>query len=166
MRQKDPMHCRSYAEKFDCKFVEGEKFWGVSDVDIYMPAATQNDVDLNSAKKIAASGVKYYLEVANMPTTNEALDYLAQQKHMIIAPGKAVNAGGVGVSGLEMSQNSERLQWTADDVDDQLRRMMINIHEQSVKAAFEYGLGYNLMAGANIAGFIKVADAMLAQGLF
>jgi glutamate dehydrogenase (NADP+) len=166
MRQKDPMHVRPYAEKFGCEFVEGQKFWGVKDVDIYMPAATQNDVNLESAKKIAESGVKYYMEVANMPTTNEGLNYLAQQEHMIIAPSKAVNAGGVGVSALEMSQNSERIRWTAEDVDDQLKRMMVNIHESSVMAAKSYGLGYNLMAGANIAGFLKVADAMLAQGVF
>ena len=101
-----------------------------------------------------------------MPTTNEGLNYLAKQEHMIIAPSKAVNAGGVGVSALEMSQNSERMQWTREDVDDQLKRMMTNIHESSVMAARAYGLGYNLMAGANIAGFLKVADAMLAQGLF
>ena len=166
MRQKDPMHVRPYAEKFGCEFVEGQKFWGVKDVDIYMPAATQNDVNLESAKKIAESGVKYYMEVANMPTTNEGLNFLAKQEHMIIAPSKAVNAGGVGVSALEMSQNSERISWTAEDVDDQLKRMMVNIHESSVMAAKSYGLGYNLMAGANIAGFLKVADAMLAQGIF
>ena len=91
------------------KFVPGEKCWGVKDVDIYMPAATQNDVRMESAEKIAASGVKYYIEVANMPTTNDALDFLRKQPHMIVAPSKAVNAGGVAVSGLEMSQNSERL---------------------------------------------------------
>ncbi|MBQ1757906.1 MAG: NADP-specific glutamate dehydrogenase [Erysipelotrichaceae bacterium] len=166
MRRTDPMHCRSYAEKFNCEFVEGEKFWGVKDVDIYMPAATQNDVDINSAHKIAESGVKYYIEVANMPTTNDALNYLASQPGIIVAPSKAVNAGGVGVSALEMSQNSERLPWTAQDVDDQLKRMMINIHEVSVTAARGYGLGYNLIAGANIAGFMKVAEAMMAQGIF
>ena len=87
----------------------GEKCWGVKDVDVYMPAATQNDVRMESAEKIAASGVKYYIEVANMPTTNDALNFLREQKHMVVAPSKAVNAGGVGVSGLEMSQNSERL---------------------------------------------------------
>ncbi|MBR6958158.1 MAG: NADP-specific glutamate dehydrogenase, partial [Erysipelotrichaceae bacterium] len=162
----DPMHCRSYAEKFNCEFVEGEKFWGVKDVDIYMPAATQNDVDINSARKIAQSGVKYYIEVANMPTTNEALNYLASQTGIIVAPSKAVNAGGVGVSALEMSQNSERLPWTAQDVDDQLKRMIVNIHEVSVTAAKGYGLGYNLIAGANIAGFMKIAEAMMAQGIF
>ncbi len=166
MRAKDPMHCKPYADKFGCEFVEGEKCWGVKDVDIYMPAATQNDVKMESAVKIAESGVKYYIEVANMPTTNDALAYLREQKHMIVAPSKAVNAGGVGVSAMEMSQNSERLSWTAEEVDAQLHRMMENIHSASAKAAEEYGFGYDLVAGANIAGFLKVATAMLEQGIF
>ena len=166
MRAKDPMHCKPYAEKFGCEFVEGEKCWGVKDVDIYMPAATQNDVKMESAQKIAASGVKYYIEVANMPTTNDALNFLRSQKHMLVAPSKAVNAGGVGVSALEMAQNSERLVWTAEEVDAQLKKMMENIHRVSAEAAEEYGLGYDLVAGANIAGFKKVAEAMLAQGIF
>ena len=165
MRKDDPMHCKPYADKFGCEFVEGKKFWGVSDVDIYMPAATQNDVNLESAKKIVESGVKYYIEVANMPTTNDALAYLRENK-LIVAPSKAVNAGGVGVSALEMSQNSERLVWTAEEVDDQLKKMMINIHKVSKEAAEEFGLGYDLVAGANIAGFKKVATAMLLQGIF
>ena len=166
MRAKDPMHCKPYAEKFGCEFVEGQKCWGVKDVDIYMPAATQNDVKMESAQKIAASGVKYYIEVANMPTTNDALNFLRSQKHMLVAPSKAVNAGGVGVSALEMAQNSERLVWTAEEVDAQLKKMMENIHRVSAEAAEEYGLGYDLVAGANIAGFKKVAEAMLAQGIF
>ena len=165
MRKNDPMHCKPYADKFGCEFVEGKKFWGVSDVDVYMPAATQNDVCIECAKKIVASGVKYYIEVANMPTTNEALTLL-RESDLIVAPSKAVNAGGVGVSALEMSQNSERLVWTAEEVDAQLKKMMINIHDVSMKAAEEYGLGYDLVAGANIAGFKKVADAMYKQGIF
>ena len=166
MRAKDPMHCKPYAEKYGCEFVEGQKCWGVKDVDIYMPAATQNDVNLDSAKKIAESGVKYYIEVANMPTTNDALALLMQQKDMVVAPCKAVNAGGVATSALEMSQNSERLVWTADEVDNQLHQIMDTIYQMSVDAAAEYGLGYNLVAGANIAGFVRVADAMMAQGIF
>lgn len=166
MRAKDPMHCKPYADKFGVEFVPGEKCWGVKDVDVYMPAATQNDVRMESAEKIAASGVKYYIEVANMPTTNDALNFLREQKHMIVAPSKAVNAGGVGVSGLEMSQNSERLVWTAEEVDAQLHKMMKNIHKVSAEAAEEYGLGYDLVAGANIAGFKKVAEAMYQQGMF
>ncbi|MBR4223114.1 MAG: NADP-specific glutamate dehydrogenase [Victivallales bacterium] len=166
MRAEDPMHCKPYADKFGCEFVPGQKCWGVKDVDVYMPAATQNDVNLEWAKRIAASGVKYYIEVANMPTTNDALDYLRHQDKMIVAPSKAVNAGGVGVSALEMSQNSERLVWTAEEVDAQLKKMMMTIHAESAAAAAEYGLGYDLVAGANIAGFKKVATAMLEQGIF
>lgn len=166
MRATDPMHCKPYAEKFGCQFFEGAKPWGEQDVDVCMPAATQNDVDLESAKKIAASGVKYYMEVANMPTTAEGLEFLRGQKDVIVGPSKAVNAGGVGVSALEMAQNSERLVWTADQVDEHLRNMMINIHNVSAQSAEEYGLGYDLVAGANIAGFKKVAEAMMDQGCF
>ena len=166
MRAKDPMRCEPYAEKFGCEFVPATKCWGVKDVDIIMPSATQNDVNLEWAKKIAESGVKYYIEVANMPTTNDALEFLKEQKHMIVAPSKAVNAGGVAVSALEMSQNSERLVWEAEEVDEKLKSIMKNIHDASAECAERYGLGYDLVAGANIAGFQKVADAMMAQGIF
>ena len=166
MRATDPMHCKPYADKFGCEFVPNAKPWGAKDVDICMPAAMQNDVDINSAKKIAEAGIKYYLEVANMPTTNEALNFLRGCENIIVAPSKAVNAGGVGVSALEMAQNSERLVWTEEEVDEHLRNMMISIHDSSVKAAEEYGLGYDLVDGANIAGFTKVAQAMIDQGCF
>ena len=166
MRAKDPMHCAPYAEKFGCEFVAGEKCWGVKDVDIYMPSATQNDVNMDWAEKIAASGVKYYIEVANMPTTNDALEFLKKQPHIVVAPSKAVNAGGVSVSELEMAQNAERLYWTAEEVDEKLKGIMKNIYTASVEVAERYGLGYDLVAGANIAGFQKVADAMMAQGIF
>ena len=166
MRAKDPMHCKPYADKFDCEFVPNTKCWGVKDVDIYMPAATQNDVNIEWAKKIAESGVKYYIEVANMPTTNDALEFLKEQKHMVVAPSKAVNAGGVSVSELEMAQNAERLYWTAEEVDAKLQGIMKNIYHSSVEVAERYGLGYDLVAGANIVGFQKVADAMMAQGIF
>ncbi len=165
MRASGRDKAQNYAEKFGVQFFPGEKPWGVK-ADVVMPCATQNEVNLEDAKKIAANGVKYYIEVANMPTTNEAQAYLLAQKDIIVAPSKAVNAGGVAVSGLEMSQNSERLSWSAEEVDKKLREIMISIHAASVKAAKENGLGYNLVAGANIAGFIKVADAMLAQGLY
>ena len=159
---------KDYADKFGVPFFPGEKPWGLGadKVDIIMPAAMQNDVKMDSAKKIAASGIKYYIEVANMPTTNDALEYLKEQKHMIVAPSKAVNAGGVAVSALEMSQNSERLVWDAEEVDAKLKSIMKNIHDSSAAAAERYGLGYDLVAGANIAGFQKVADAMMAQGVF
>ena len=130
-----------------------------------MPAATQNDVRMEEAQKMVANGLKYYIEVANMPTTNEALKFLMEQKNMVVAPSKAVNAGGVLVSGLEMSQNSERYSWTAEEVDSKLHQIMTGIHDGSAAAAEKYGLGYNLVAGANIVGFQKVADAMMAQGI-
>ena len=155
---------QDYADKFGVQFFPGEKPFGCK-VDIVMPCAMQNDVLMESAEKIVANGVKYYIEVANMPTTNDALFYMMKQPGMIVAPSKAVNAGGVAVSGLEMSQNSERLAWTAEEVDSKLHNIMINIHKASEEAAEEAGLGYNLVAGANLAGFKKVADAMMAQGI-
>ena len=103
---------QDYAEKFGVEFHAGEKPWGVK-ADIVMPSAMQNDVHMDSAEKIVKNGIRYYIEVANMPTTNDALRYLMDQPDMIVAPSKAVNAGGVATSGLEMSQNSERLFWTA-----------------------------------------------------
>jgi glutamate dehydrogenase (NADP+) len=116
------------------------------------------------AEQIVANGVKYYIEVSNMPTTNEAVAYL-KANGVIVAPSKAVNAGGVAVSGLEMSQNSMRYSWSAEEVDEKLQMIMKNIYEASVNAAKEFGMEGNLVAGANIAGFLKVADAMLAQGV-
>ena len=165
MRSSGRNKVKDYADKFGVEFHAGEKPWGVK-ADIIMPSAMQNDVNMEQAKKIAACGAKYYIEVANMPTTNDALKFLMEQPNLIVAPSKAVNAGGVGVSAMEMSQNSERLSWTVDEVDGQLKKMMENIHRVSAEAAEEYGLGYNLVAGANIAGFKKVAEAMLEQGLF
>ena len=165
MRASNRNRVKDYAEKFKVPFFKGEKPWGAK-ADILMPAATQNDVDLSSAKQIAANGIKYYIEVANMPTTNEALEYLRAQKGIIVAPSKAVNAGGVGISALEMAQNAEHLVWSAEEVGGQLHRMMENIVRSSEEAAAEYGLGYDLVAGANIAGFKKVAQAMYEQGIF
>ncbi|MFR1808847.1 MAG: NADP-specific glutamate dehydrogenase, partial [Pygmaiobacter massiliensis] len=164
MRSSGRDSVKDYADKFGCEFVAGKKPWERK-VDIVMPCATQNDVNMDEAKKIVANGVKYYIEVANMPTTNEALMFLLEQKNMIVAPSKAVNAGGVAVSGLEQSQNSVRISWTAEEVDAKLHQIMKNIYDSSVAAAEEFGFGYNLVAGANIAGFKKVADAMTAQGL-
>ena len=165
MRASGRNKVQDYADKFGCEFYPGEKPWGVK-VDVVMPSAMQNDVHMEHAQKIAAAGVKYYIEVANMPTTNDALKYLMEQPGMIVAPSKAVNAGGVAVSALEMSQNSERLSWTAEEVDAQLKQIMKTIYQNSVAAAERNGLGYNLVAGANIAGFERVADAMMAQGIF
>ena len=164
MRSSGRNRVQDYADKFGVQFVAGQKPWGQK-ADICMPCAYQNEVDMTEAKKILANGTKYYIEVANMPTTNDALFFLMEQKNMIVAPSKAVNAGGVATSGLEMSQNSERLSWKAEEVDAQLHNIMVNIHASSVAAAEEAGLGYNLVAGANLAGFKKVADAMMAQGI-
>ena len=164
MRSSGRNRAQDYADKFGVQFFPGEKPFGQK-VDIVMPCATQNDVDMEQAKKIVANGIKYYIEVANMPTTNEALKYLMEQPNMVVAPSKAVNAGGVLVSGLEMSQNSERYSWTAEEVDTKLHQIMTGIHDGSAAAAEKYGLGYNLVAGANIVGFQKVADAMMAQGI-
>ena len=163
MRASCRNRVEDYADKFGVKFFKGEKPWGTK-VDIIMPCATQNEVDVEEAKKIVANGVKYYVEVSNMPTTNEAVAYL-KENGVIVAPSKAVNAGGVAVSGLEMSQNSMRYSWSAEEVDAKLHTIMSNIFESSIKAANRYGLGDDLVAGANIAGFEKVAEAMIAQGV-
>ncbi|MBO5395941.1 MAG: NADP-specific glutamate dehydrogenase [Clostridia bacterium] len=152
-----------YAKKFGVEFFPGKKPWGVK-ADIIMPCATQNEVDIQQAKKIVANGVQYYIEVSNMPTTNDALKYL-QLKCKAVAPSKAVNAGGVAVSALEMSQNSARYMWSAEKVDNKLHDIMKHIHDVSAECAEEYGLGYDLVAGANIAGFKRVAQAMLEQGI-
>ena len=165
MRSSGRNKVQDYADKFGVQFFPGQKPWGVK-ADIVMPAAVQNDVNIQEARRIVENNVKYYIEVANMPTTNDALHYLRSQENMIVAPSKAVNAGGVSVSALEMSQNSERLVWTEEQVDAQLKQIMQNIHKASVDAAEEYGLGYDLVSGANLAGFMKVADAMMAQGVF
>ena len=163
MRNSGRNKVQDYADKFGVQFIPGKKPWGQK-ADICMPCAYQNEIGMTEANQILDNGTKYYIEVANMPTTNEALFYL-MEKGLTVAPSKAVNAGGVSVSGLEMSQNSERLSWTAEEVDAQLLNIMKNIHKASADAAAECGLGYNLVAGANIAGFKKVADAMMAQGL-
>ena len=163
MRSSGRDRAQDYAEKFGCQFFPGKKPWEVK-VDICMPSATQNEINAEEAAKIVANGVKYYIEVANMPTTAEGIEVI-KASGAIIGPAKAVNAGGVAVSALEMAQNSMRYSWTAEEVDEKLRGIMINIHNVSMAAAEEYGLGYDLVAGANIAGFMKVAKAMLAQGI-
>ena len=164
MRASGRNKVQDYADKFGVQFFPGEKPFGVK-ADIIMPAATQNDVRMEEAKKIAANGIKYYIEVANMPTTNEALRFLMDQKNMVVAPSKAVNAGGVLVSGLEMSQNSERYSWTAEEVDTKLHQIMVDIFHKVDDASKRYDMEGNYVAGANIAGFEKVVDAMIAQGI-
>ncbi|MBQ5809945.1 MAG: NADP-specific glutamate dehydrogenase, partial [Clostridia bacterium] len=144
-------------------FFAGKKPWEVK-VDVAMPCATQNEVRLEDAKSIVANGTKYYVEVSNMPTTNEAVALL-KANGVVVAPSKAVNAGGVAVSGLEMSQNSMRYSWTAEEVDAKLLQIMTNIYKNSYEAAKKYGMEGDLVAGANLAGFEKVCDAMIAQGV-
>jgi len=163
MRASGHDKVKDYADKFGVPYFEGKRPWEQK-VDIVMPCATQNEVGIEDAKNIVANGVKYYVEVANMPTTEEAMAYLKENK-LVIAPSKAVNAGGVAVSGLEMSQNSMRYSWTAEEVDAKLYQIMANIVENSYNAAKKYGMEGDLVAGANIAGFEKVAEAMLAQGV-
>ena len=163
MRASGRDRAQDYAEKFGCQFFAGKKPWEQK-VDICMPSATQNEINAEEAAKIVANGTKYYIEVANMPTTAEGIEVL-KGANTIIGPAKAVNAGGVAVSALEMAQNSMRYSWTEEEVDAKLKQIMFNIHKVSVEAAAEYGLGYDLIAGANIAGFKKVANAMMAQGI-
>ena len=152
-----------YATKFKVPFFVGQKPWKVKG-DVVMPCATQNEVLMEDAKHIVANGTQYYVEVANMPTSNDAVEYLKEHVRGV-APSKAVNAGGVSVSALEMSQNSMRLAWSQEEVDAKLKVIMKNIHDASAATAEECGFGYDLFAGANIAGFMKVAEAMMQQGI-
>lgn len=153
---------KDYADKYGVEFHAGEKPWGVK-VDIVMPCAVQNDITLDFAKVIVQNGVKYVCEAANMPCTNEAVQYFLANG-VVVGPSKAANAGGVATSALEMCQNSQRLSWTAEEVDVKLHDIMVNIYNNCKNASENYGYGYNLVAGANIAGFVKVAEAMHAQG--
>lgn len=147
----------------DAEYHEGCKGIWTIPCDIALPCATQNEIDGESAKILAKNGCKVVSEGANMPSTPEAIDVYFE-KGMLYGPAKAANAGGVATSGLEMSQNSIRLSWTFEEVDEKLHNIMINIFKACDSAAKEYGMPGNYMAGANIAGFLKVADAMKAQG--
>ncbi|MEZ5065623.1 MAG: NADP-specific glutamate dehydrogenase [bacterium] len=153
---------REYADKFKCEYLEGKRPWGVK-CDVALPCATQNEVDLSDAKSLVNNGCKVVAEGANMPTEPDAAEYFIE-KGCLFGPGKAANAGGVAVSGLEMSQNSLRMGWTRDEVDGHLHRIMRDIHENCVRHGKD-GSKINYIDGANIAGFIKVADAMMDQGL-
>ncbi len=164
MRASGRDRAQDYADKFGVEFFPKQKVWGTK-VDICMPCAYQNEIGMKEAEQIVANGTPYYIEVANMPTTNEALEYL-QAHCKCVAPSKAVNAGGVATSALEMAQNSMRYSWEPEEVNQKLEGIMKNIVKMSADAAEEAGLGYNLVAGANIAGFKKVAEAMLAEGVF
>lgn len=151
------------AAKPSAEYHEGKGVWTVK-VDIALPCATQNELNLDDAKALVANGVIAVAEGANMPTTLEATEYL-QANGVLFAPGKAANAGGVATSALEMSQNSERLSWTFEEVDSKLKTIMVNICHNMVDSAKKYGKEGNYVVGANIAGFEKVVDAMTAQGI-
>ncbi len=147
----------------NAKYIEGRGIWSVLG-DIALPCATQNDILLEDAKQLVENGYLAVGEGANMPCTNDALKYLLEQK-ILLAPAKAANAGGVATSALEMSQNSMRLSWSFEEVDEKLHTIMVKIFNSCKEAASEYGQVGNYVAGANIAGFLKVAEAMLAQGV-
>ena len=151
------------ARRESAEYHEGRGLW-VTPCDIALPCATQNELRIEDAKNLVANGAKIVAEGANMPTTLDATTYL-QENGLVFIPGKAANAGGVATSGLEMSQNSERLSWSFDEVDAKLNTIMVNIYHAIDDAAKEYGMEGNYVAGANIAGFKKVADAMIAQGI-
>ncbi len=153
---------KEYAAKYGCKYVPGKRPWDVK-CDVAFPSATQNEINEADAKKLVKNGCICVSEGANMPSTPEAVEVFLQAK-ILYGPGKASNAGGVATSGLEMSQNSARLSWTREQVDEMLRNIMINIHKSCVKYGKE-GDFVNYVKGANIAGFVKVADAMIDQGL-
>ena len=156
--------CAPYAEKFpNAKFFPGEKPWGVK-ADLYIPCATQNEIGMKEAEVMVKNGAKFLCEASNMPTTNEAMAYL-MENGVVLGPSKAANAGGVACSCIEMGQNAGHTVFSPDQVYAQLEQIMVNIHNNAAKASEQYGLGYNLVAGANIAGFQKVADAMMAQGI-
>ena len=147
----------------NAEYHEGRGVWSVK-CDVALPCATQNELLIDDAKQLAANGCLAVCEGANMPTTMDATEYL-QKNGVIFAPGKAANAGGVATSALEMTQNSERLSWTFEEVDAKLQGIMVNICHNMVDAAERYGMKGNYVAGANIAGFEKVVDAMIAQGI-
>ncbi|MHC4122078.1 MAG: NADP-specific glutamate dehydrogenase [Planctomycetota bacterium] len=154
---------KEYADKFGVDYYEGKKPWGIK-CDCAFPCATQNEINAGDAKILLDNGCYVISEGANMPSTPDAIKQFLAKK-ILYGPGKAANAGGVATSGLEMSQNALRLSWTRQEVDERLHNIMIAIHKQCFDTAEEYGQPGNLEMGANIAGFVKVADAMMAQGL-
>ena len=154
----------AYADAVEgATFTEGKGIWNIP-CDIYLPCATQNELDLDGAKALKANGCKVVAEGANMPTTIEATEFI-QENGILFMPGKAANAGGVATSALEMTQNSMRLSWTSEEVDEKLKVIMKDIYAKVSSAAARYGMEGNFVAGANIAGFEKVVDAMIAQGV-
>ena len=162
MRATNSGDLRGYAEEFDAKFFPGERPWNVP-VDIAMPCAYQNELNKENAEALVKNGVKYIIETSNMGCTPEAVEVFREAK-IPFAPSKAANAGGVAVSGLEMSQNSAHLSWSSEEVDKKLHDIMVSIHDACVREGREKDGSINYIKGANIAGFKKVADAMCAQG--
>lgn len=154
---------KEYAEEYGCKYVAGGRPW-IEKGDIALPSATQNEINESDAQHLISNGIIAVSEGANMPCTSGAI-HLFQKNKIMFAPGKAANAGGVSVSGLEMTQNSERYSWSAEQVDEKLKWIMINIHENCVKYGTEQDGYINYVKGANIAGFMKVAKAIMAQGV-
>lgn len=164
LKEVERKRIKAYLDDYpEATYVEGQKaIWSIP-CDIALPCAAQNDIDYDDAVKLVDNGVIAIGEGANMPCTNEAVKYFID-KEVLVAPAKAANAGGVATSALEMSQNSMRYAWTFEEVDAKLKDIMVNIHKNAYTAAMKYGYGYNLVAGANIAAFLKVSDAMMAQG--
>jgi glutamate dehydrogenase (NADP+) len=154
---------REYADHFKATYLENRRPWSIP-CDCAFPCATQNEIDVEDANALLKSGCSLVAEAANMPTTPEGV-HLFTERNILYGPGKAANAGGVATSGLEMCQNSMRLPWTRDEVDRRLQVIMSTIHQNASQTAAEYGKPGNLVIGANIAGFVKVADAMIDQGL-
>jgi len=154
---------KDYADKYKVDFYEGKRPWSVK-VDVAIPCATQNEIMEDDAKELLKNGCICLCEAANMPTTHEAYKII-EESHILFSPGKASNAGGVATSGLEMSQNSMRFPWSAEEVDTRLHEIMTRIHDTCVETAERFGTPNNYLNGANIAGFLKVADAMIDQGL-
>ena len=154
---------KEYAEKYGVKYVAGAKPW-TEKADIALPSATQNEINGEAAQALIDNGVIAVSEGANMPSTPEAIK-IFQDAKILYAPGKAANAGGVAVSGLEMSQNSERLHWSREEVDQKLKDIMFDIHSNCVKYGTDADGYVNYVKGANVAGFLKVAKAMMAQGI-
>jgi glutamate dehydrogenase (NADP+) len=163
MRASARDRVQDYAEKFKVPFYPGKRPWGIP-CEVALPCATQNELDVNDAKELAKNGCLCVTEGANMPSTLDAAKTL-QEAGILFSPGKASNAGGVATSGLEMSQNSMRLPWPKEEVDQRLHQIMKNIHRTCLETAEKYGARGNYLIGANVAGFLKVADAMLDQGL-
>lgn len=163
LKNEERGRVETYAQRFNLQYEAGKRPWHVP-VDVALPCATQNELELEDAQTLIRNGVRCVAEGANMPTSLDAVDAFVEAK-ILYAPGKASNAGGVAVSGLEMSQNAQRLQWTREQVDTKLHAIMRDIHENCVMHGSEGG-SVNYVNGANIAGFVKVADAMLQQGVY